>query len=152
MEGWCGEKDRVRIACHLPQGHDASSRAHTRGVSQLLQFQLYFSIHSNLRNSNLHNVIHSLISWNPREGIFVVQISLLTVTFLSLILRIFVINANHQSSRPTPSHCVMCRYVECYLLLLLLLLMPLVGWWSWGVTPLRFIATCYPILYAIDNF
>ena len=33
----------------------------------------------------LHNVTHSLISWNPRERMFVAQISLLIVTFLSLI-------------------------------------------------------------------
>jgi hypothetical protein len=40
----------------------------------------------------------------------------------------FVINANHQRSQLTPSHCAMCQYVEC-LLLLLLLLMPLVECW-----------------------
>ena len=41
----------------------------------------------------------------------------------------FVISANHQ--RPTPSHCAMCRYVECHLLILILLplLMPLVECW-----------------------
>ena len=38
---------------------------------------------------------------------FVVQISLLVVTFLSLMSRIFVINANHQRSQPTTSHCTM---------------------------------------------
>jgi hypothetical protein len=41
--------------------------------------------HLKLRNINPHNVTHSLISWNPRERMFVVQISLLIVTFLSLI-------------------------------------------------------------------
>jgi hypothetical protein len=50
---------------------------------------------------------------------FVVQISLLIVTFLSLISQISIINANHQRCQPTPSHCVMCQYVECHLLLLL---------------------------------
>ena len=32
----------------------------------------------------------------------------------------FVINANHQRSQPTPSHCAMCQYVECHLLILCL--------------------------------
>jgi hypothetical protein len=42
-------------------------------------------LHPKLRNMNLHNVTHSLISWNSRERMFVVQISLLIVTFFSLI-------------------------------------------------------------------
>ena len=45
----------------------------------------------------------------------------------------FVINANHQGSQPTPSHCVMCQHVDCHLsiliLILILLLMPLVECW-----------------------
>jgi hypothetical protein len=44
----------------------------------------------------------------------------------------FDINANHQRSQPTPSHCAMCQLVECHLLILiliLLLLMPLVEYW-----------------------
>jgi hypothetical protein len=41
----------------------------------------------------------------------------------------FVINANHQRSQPTPSHCAMCQHVECHLLILLLLLLPLVECW-----------------------
>jgi hypothetical protein len=44
-------------------------------------------VHPKLRNTNLHNVTHSLISRTPRERMFVVQISLLIVTFLSLISR-----------------------------------------------------------------
>jgi hypothetical protein len=32
----------------------------------------------------------------------------------------FVINANHQRSQPTPSHCVMCQHVDVTLLFLLL--------------------------------
>ena len=41
----------------------------------------------------------------------------------------FVINANHQRSQPTPSHCVMCQHVECCLLILLLFLVPHVESW-----------------------
>ena len=47
----------------------------------------------------------------------------------------FVINANHQRSQPTPSHCAMCQHVECHLLVLILvlvliiILMPLVECW-----------------------
>ena len=39
------------------------------------------------------------------------------------------INANHPRSQPTPLHCAMCQNMECHLLLLLLLLMPLVECW-----------------------
>ena len=42
-------------------------------------------VHPKLHNINIHNVTHPLISWNPRERISVVQISLLIVIFLSLI-------------------------------------------------------------------
>src|SRR6202022_977508 len=43
----------------------------------------------------------------------------------------FVINANHQRSQLTLSHCSICQHVECHLLtlILLLLLMPLVECW-----------------------
>ena len=47
---------------------------------------------------------------------FVVQTSLLIVTFLFFMSRNFVINANHQRSQSTPSHYAMCQYVECHLL------------------------------------
>ena len=81
--------------------------------------QIYLRIHPKLRNINLHYVIHSLISRNPREWMFVVQISLLIVIFLSLISWLFVINANHQRYQPRPSHCTMCQHIECHLLLLM---------------------------------
>ena len=34
-----------------------------------------------------------------------------------------VINANHQRSQPTHSHCTMCQYVECHHLILILILL-----------------------------
>ena len=42
-------------------------------------------LHPKLRNINPHNITHLLISQNPKERMFVVQISLLIVTILSLI-------------------------------------------------------------------
>jgi hypothetical protein len=42
-------------------------------------------LHPKLRNINPHNVTHALTSRNPRKRNFVVQISLLIVTCLSLI-------------------------------------------------------------------
>ena len=53
-------------------------------------------VHPKLRNTNPHNITHSLMSWNLREWMFVLQISLLIVTFLSLISWTFVIDASHQ--------------------------------------------------------
>jgi hypothetical protein len=86
-------------------------------------------VHPKLRNNNIHNVTHSLIFWNLRERMFVVQISLLIVTFLSLYIMKFVISANHQRSQPTPTYSTTCQHVEWHLLLILLLLMPLVECW-----------------------
>ena len=34
----------------------------------------------------------------------------------------FVTNAIHQRIQPTPSHCTICQYVECHLLILILIL------------------------------
>ena len=53
----------------------------------LMLFVRPFQIHPKLHNINFHNVTHSLISQNLKERMFVVQISLLIVTFLSLISR-----------------------------------------------------------------
>ena len=50
-----------------------------------LALHLITGIHPNLRNINPHNVTHSLISPNAREQMLVVQISLLIVTFPSLL-------------------------------------------------------------------
>jgi hypothetical protein len=48
-------------------------------------FHVLQLLHPKLRNTDPHNVTHSLTSWNPRESMFVVQISLLVVSFLFLI-------------------------------------------------------------------
>ena len=62
---------------------------------------------------------------------FVVQISLHIVTFLSLVSRKIVINANHQRSQPTPLHCAVCQHAECHLIIIIIIisLVPLVGCW-----------------------
>jgi hypothetical protein len=86
------------------------------------------TLHPKLRNINLHNVTQSLMSGNPREGTFVLQISLLVVTFLFLISWNLSLMQTTKNSQPTPSHCAMCQHVECRFLLLLLL-MPLVECW-----------------------
>ena len=80
-------------------------------------------IHPRLCNINFHDNTHSLISRNPRERMFVVQISLLIVTFLSLISRIMSLMQSIKEVNPQPSHCAMCQYVKCHLRILLLLLL-----------------------------
>ena len=59
-------------------------------------------VHPKLCNINLHNVTHSLISQNPREQMFIVQISLLIVTFLSLISRILSLMQTTKEINPHP--------------------------------------------------
>ena len=59
-------------------------------------------VHPKLRNTNLHNVTHSLISRNPRKLMFVVQISLLIVTFLSLISQNMSLMQTTQEGNPHP--------------------------------------------------
>ena len=59
-------------------------------------------VHPKLRNINLHNVTHSLISRNLRERMFVVQISLLIATFLSLISRILSLMQTTKEVNPHP--------------------------------------------------
>ena len=73
----------------------SGSHAHERRATGCYTKHVVFSVacysdsckasHLKLRNSNPHNVKHSLISRNPRERMFVLQIPLLIVTFLSLI-------------------------------------------------------------------
>jgi hypothetical protein len=55
---------------------------------------LQVCVHPKLRNTNLHNVTHSLMSWNPRERMFAVRIPLLVVTFPSRF---------HKMAPPPPS-------------------------------------------------
>ena len=57
---------------------------------------------------------------------FVVQISLLIVSFLSFISEDLSLM---QTTKEVNPHCTMCQHVECHRLLLLLLLMPLVECW-----------------------
>ena len=72
---------------------------HSVLVTWHVQYNVQELVHPKLWNINLHNVIHSLISRNPRVRMFVVQISLLIVTK-------FVINAKHQRSQPRTAPCV----------------------------------------------
>ena len=58
-----------------------SRAAHIRLLKRLST--KFGEVHPKLRSINFHNVTHSLISQNRRERMFVVQISLLIVTFLS---------------------------------------------------------------------
>ena len=63
---------------------------------------IFFHVHPKLRNINLHNVNHSLISQNPRERMFIVQNSLLIVTFLSLISQILSLMQTTKKVYPYP--------------------------------------------------
>ena len=58
--------------------------------------------HPKLHYIYLHNVTHSLISQHPRERMFVVQISLLIVTFLSLITWNLSLMQTTQEVNPHP--------------------------------------------------
>jgi len=99
------------------------------GRFRSLQFCRKCRIHPKLCNINPHNVTHSLISWNLREQMFVVRISLLIVTFLSLISWNLWLMQTTQEVNPHP-RCVVCQHVECQLLILIfLLLMSLVEIW-----------------------
>ena len=63
---------------------------------------IWIMLHLKLRNTNLHNITHSLISWNPRERMSIVQIPLLIVTFLSLISRILSLMPTTKEVIPRP--------------------------------------------------
>ena len=64
-------------------------------------------VHPELRNINLHNITHSLISWNPRERMFVVQISLLIVIFISIISQMLSLMQTIKEVNPHP-HIASC--------------------------------------------
>jgi hypothetical protein len=82
-------------------------------------------IHPKLRNVNFHNVTLSNIPKPRGTDVGSSNLTPYCHIFLPYITK-FVINANHQRSQPTPSHCTICQHVEC---LLLLLLKALIGCW-----------------------
>ena len=53
---------------------------------------------------------------------FVVQISFLIVAFLSLISRMLSLVQTTKESQRKPSHCAVCQYVECHLVILIVIL------------------------------
>ena len=89
------------------------------------------AIHPRLCNINPHNVTHSLTSRNPRERMFVVQISFLIVTFLSLISRILSLVQTTQEVNPHPriAPCVTMWSATFVFLFFFPFLMPLVECW-----------------------
>jgi hypothetical protein len=80
-------------------------------------------LHPKLRNINLHNVTHSLISRNLREHMFLVQNSLLIVTFLSFLSWVLQLMHTVKEVNPHPhiaSHVNMwsvfflCHLMNCW--------------------------------------
>ena len=59
-------------------------------------------LHPELCNTNLQNITHSLLSQNPRKWMFVVQILLLIVTFLSLLSQIISLMQSTKEVNPHP--------------------------------------------------
>ena len=75
-------------------------------------------LHLKLRNINLHNVTHFLISRNLGERMFIVQISLFIVTFLSFIISyILSLMQTTKEFNPHLRIASCAQYVECLLLL-----------------------------------
>jgi hypothetical protein len=64
--------------------------------------------------STPHNVTHSLISQNPTERTFIVQISLLIVTFLSLLSQNLSSMQIKPPKKSTQPHCTMRQHVEFF--------------------------------------
>ena len=69
-------------------------------------------VHPKLRNIKLHNITRSLISQNPGEWMFVVQILL---PRFSPLYHKFCHECKSPKKSTPPSHCAMCQYVECHL-------------------------------------
>ena len=59
-------------------------------------------LHPKLHNINPYNVTHSLISQNPRERMFIVQTSLLIVTFFSLVAQNLSLMKTTKEVNPHP--------------------------------------------------
>ena len=72
------------------------------GKKNLTQFGHASYTHTKLRSINPHNATHYVISRNPRERIFIVQISLLIATFLSLISQFFSLMQTIKEVKPHP--------------------------------------------------
>ena len=95
---------------------DFRSKTLYPGLGPLYIIMSREQLHPKLRNINFHNVTQSLISQNPREHMFVVQISLLIFTILSLTSQNLSLKG-----KPTKksTHTLTLRHVECHLLVLL---------------------------------
>ena len=90
------------------------SRSNSR--SYMLRIGTSILIHPKLRNINLHNITHSIISPNPRDAR---SSNITPYCHISLpYITNFVIKANHQRSQP--SHCAMCQHVECHILIIII--------------------------------
>jgi hypothetical protein len=76
-------------------------------------YTLQNTLHLKLPNINPHNVTHCLMSQNPRERMFIVQISFFIVMFLSLISQILSLMQTMKEVNPHPriASCVNMRSV-----------------------------------------
>ena len=95
---------------------------HTYSCRVRASFELEIKdvVHPKLHNINLCNITHSLIYRNSKERMFLVH-NLAPYCHISLpYITRFAINANHRRNQPTPSYCVICQYMECFLLILIL--------------------------------
>ena len=77
-------------------------REYNHEMPQLVHILIEYALRPKLHDINPHNVAHSLISRNPREQMFVVEISLLIVTFLSLISQTLSLMQTIKEVNPHP--------------------------------------------------